>query len=213
MSMGLGKDKKKLNNKTKDQKEEKRSSVKEAVSSAPQPIQTEVFDSSSDNAMSEMKEVADMGPDETTKVFHDVEGKEPLDPLTTNINDGIKKTDSDLTKLSPMAEPSLQEKNPRLIESNEAGMAPKQEAESERPKVKNESAGQNYLDESATVNSGNNVFFSDSSNSDIYNPFIMGIKFWQACSIAWIDAYGGFLKAWIDNTKLLGIPYEKNDPL
>jgi len=55
MSMGLGKDKKKLNNKTKDQKEEKRSSVKEAVSSAPQPIQTEVFDSSSDNAMSEMK--------------------------------------------------------------------------------------------------------------------------------------------------------------
>ena len=213
MSMGLGKDKKKLNNKTKDQKEEKRSSVKEAVTSAPQPIQTEVFDSSSDNAMSEMKEVADMGPDETTKVFHDVEGKEPLDPLTTNINDGIKKTDSDLTTLSPMTEPSLQEKNPRLIESNEAGMAPKQEAKSVSPKVENESAGQNYLDESARVNSGNNVFFSDSSNSDIYNPFIMGIKFWQACSIAWIDAYGGFLKAWIDNTKLLGIPYEKNDPL
>ena len=213
MSMGLGKDKKKLNNKTKDPKEEKRSSAKEAVTSAPQPIQTEVFDSSSDNAMSEMKEVADMGPDETTKVFHDVEGKEPLDPLTTNINDGIKKTDSDLTTPSPMAEPSLQGKNPRLIESNEAGMAPTQEAESERPKVKNESAGQNYLDESATVNSGNNVFFSDSSNSDIYNPFIMGIKFWQACSIAWIDAYGGFLKAWIDNIKLLGIPNEKNDPL
>ena len=213
MSMGLGKDKKKLNNKTKDQKEEKRSSAKEAVTSAPEPIQTEVFDSSSDNAMSEMKEVADMGPDETTKVFHDVEGKEPLDPLSTNINDGIKKTDSDLTTPSPMAEPSLQGKNPRLIESNEAGMAPKQEAESESPKVENESAGQNYLDESATVNSGNNVFFSDSSNSDIYNPFIMGIKFWQACSIAWIDAYGGFLKAWIDNTKLLGIPYEKNDPL
>ena len=213
MSMGLGKDKKKLNNKTKDQKEEKRSSVKEAVTSAPQPIQTEVFDSSSDNAMSEMKEVADMGPDETTKVFHDVEGKEPLDPLSTNINDGIKKTDSDLTTPSPMAEPSLQGKNPRLIESIEAGMAPEQETESESPKVENESAGQNYLDESATVNSGNNVFFSDSSNSDIYNPFIMGIKFWQACSIAWIDAYGGFLKAWIDNTKLLGIPYEKNDPL
>lgn len=213
MSMGLGKDKKKLNNVTKDQKEEKRSSVKEAVTSAPEPLQTEVFDSSSDNAMSEMKEVADMGPDETTKVFHDVEGKEPLDPLTTNINDGIKKTDSDLTTLAPMTEPSLQEKNPRLIESNEAGMAPKQEAKSDSPKVENESAGQNYLDEPATVNSGNNVFFSDSSNSDIYNPFIMGIKFWQACNIAWIDVYGGFLKAWIDNVKLIGIPYEKNDPL
>ena len=213
MSMGLGKDKKKLNNKTKDQKEEKRSSVKEAVTSAPQPLQTEVFDSSSDNAMSEMKEVADMGPDETTKVFHDVEGKEPLDPLTTNINDGIKKTDSDLATLSPMTEPSLQEKNPRLIESNEAGMAPKQEAKSDSPKVENESAGQNYLDEPATVNSGNNVFFSDSSNSDIYNPFIIGIKFWQACSIGWINAYNGFLKAWMDNIKLIGIPYERNDLL
>ncbi len=213
MSMGLGKDKKKLNNKTKDQKEEKRPSAKEAVTPAPQPLQTEVFNSSSDNAMSEMKEVADMGSDETTKVFHEVEGTEPLDPLTTNINDSIKKTDSDLTTLSPMAEPSLQEKDPRLIESNEVGMAPKQEAKSEVPEVENESAGQNYLDEPATVNSGNNIFYSDSSNSDIYNPFIIGIKFWQACSIAWINAYGGFLKAWLDNIKLIGIPYEKNDPL
>jgi hypothetical protein len=213
MSMGLGKDKKKLNNKTKDQKEEKRSSAKEAVTSAPQPLQTEVFDSSSDNAMSEMKEVADMGSDETTKVFRDVEGTEPLDPLTTNINDSIKKTDSDLTTLSPMAEPGLQEKDPRLIESNEAGMAPKQEAKSEVPEVENESAGRNYLDESAMVNSRNNVFYSDSSNSDIYNPFIIGIKFWQACSIGWINAYNGFLKAWMDNIKLIGIPYERNDLL
>jgi hypothetical protein len=213
MSMGLGKDKKKLNDKTKDQKEEKRPSAKEAVTSVPQPLQTEVFDSSSDNAMSEMKEVADMGPDETTKVFHDVEAKESLDPLTTNINDSIKKTDSDLTTLSPMAEPGLQEKYPDLIESNDAGMAPKQEAKSKVPEVENESAGLNYLDESATVNSENKVLYSDSSNNDIYNPFIIGIKFWQACSIAWINAYDGFLKAWIDNIKLIGIPSEKNDLL
>jgi len=60
----------------------------------------------------------------------------------------LKKADSDLTRPSPMVEPGLQEKDPRLIESNEAGMAPKQEAKSEVPEVENESAGRNYLDES-----------------------------------------------------------------
>ena len=78
MSMGLGgEDKKKLKTKTMDQKEEKPSSPKEAVttttSSQLAPPESEVFDSSSDNAMSEMKKAADMGPDETTKKFSHVE--------------------------------------------------------------------------------------------------------------------------------------------
>ena len=72
------------------QKEEKPTSSKEAVtttssplptSSASPPLQSEVFDSSSDNAMSEMKEVADMGPDETTRVFSHVEEKQQLESL------------------------------------------------------------------------------------------------------------------------------------
>jgi hypothetical protein len=70
MSIGLGEEKK-LKNKIMDQKEEKPSSPKEAVTSSlslptssplPPQLQSEVFDSSRDNAMSEMKEVADMGP-------------------------------------------------------------------------------------------------------------------------------------------------------
>jgi hypothetical protein len=60
MSMGLGKEKK-SKAKTKDQNEEKPSLPKEATTSSmfPQP-QSELFDSSSDNAMSEMKKVADI---------------------------------------------------------------------------------------------------------------------------------------------------------
>ena len=78
-----------------DQKEEKPFSPKEAVpttSSQLAPPQSEVFDSSSDNAMSEMKQVADMGPDETSKVFSHVEEKQQLDPSTASTNDTIKKT-------------------------------------------------------------------------------------------------------------------------
>jgi DNA-binding MarR family transcriptional regulator len=38
-------------------------------------------------------------------------------------------------------------------------------------------------------------------NSD--NLFISGIKLWQANGIAWINAYNDFLKAWVDNIKLI----------
>ena len=41
--------------------------------------------------MSEMKQVADMGPDDTSKVFSHVEEKQQLDPLTTSADDTIKK--------------------------------------------------------------------------------------------------------------------------
>lgn len=197
MSMGLGKDKKKSKAKTKDQKEEK-------PSSSP-PVQSEVFDSSSDNAMSEIKEVADMGPDETTKIFQDVEGEQQIDPLTTDINDSIKKADTDsTTTFSPMAEPMLQEIHYHdSIESKEDDVVPKQDVKSEVPEVHNESAERDYLDESVTLyDRENEVFYSNSPNNDIYNPFIIGIKFWRAYSIACISAYNGFLKAWIDNIRL-----------
>ena len=36
-----------------------------------------------------------MGPDDTSKVFSHVEEKQQLNPLTTSINDSIKKTDSE----------------------------------------------------------------------------------------------------------------------
>ena len=79
MSMGF-EEKKKI--KPVDQKEEKPSS-QEAIakpSSSPQPtlskIQPEVFDSYRDNAMSEMKERADMKPDNASEVFSHVEEKQ-----------------------------------------------------------------------------------------------------------------------------------------
>ena len=109
MSMGF-EDKKKLKTKTMDQKEEKPSSPKETVTTASSsqlapPPESEVFDSSGDNAMSEMKKVAEMRPDEASKVFSHLEEKQQLDPSTSNINDSIKKTDP-----SPaVAEPTLRE--------------------------------------------------------------------------------------------------------
>lgn len=67
MSMGLeGEDKNKSKTKTMDPKGEKPSLSKETVTTTTTtfsqlaPPESEVFDSSSDNAMSEMKEVADM---------------------------------------------------------------------------------------------------------------------------------------------------------
>ena len=78
MSMGLG-EKKKIKSEPVDQKEEKPSS-QEAItttSSSPLPtpstLQPEVFDSYRDNAMSEMKKIAGMEPDNATKVFSHVE--------------------------------------------------------------------------------------------------------------------------------------------
>lgn len=52
--------------------------------SHPQP---EVFDSYRYNAMSEMKEIADMKPNNTSKVFSHVEEKQQLDPSMISIND------------------------------------------------------------------------------------------------------------------------------
>jgi hypothetical protein len=52
--------------------------------------QPEVFDSYRYNAMSEMKEIADMEPN-TSKVFSHVEAKQQLDPSMISINDSIKK--------------------------------------------------------------------------------------------------------------------------
>ena len=92
MSMGLGKEKK-SKTKTKDQNEEKPSSPKEAMTSSQlAPAESEVFDSSSDNAMSEMKKVAEMGPEEESKVFSHLEEKQQLDPSAISTSDSVKET-------------------------------------------------------------------------------------------------------------------------
>ena len=69
------------------------SSLPASSSSLSTTPQTEVFDSSSDNAISEMKEVADMGLDEMAKIFSNVEENSRLDSISTSINGSIKNTD------------------------------------------------------------------------------------------------------------------------
>jgi hypothetical protein len=61
--------------------------------SSPPTAQPEVFDSSSDNAMSERKEVADIRPGKTAKVFSHVKEKRQLDTLTTSISGSIRNAD------------------------------------------------------------------------------------------------------------------------
>ena len=95
MSMGLG-EKKKIKSEPVDQKDEKPSSP-EAITTpspplpTPPTLQPEIFDSYRYNAMSEMKEIADMGPDNASKVFSHVEEKRQLDPSIASINDSVKR--------------------------------------------------------------------------------------------------------------------------
>jgi hypothetical protein len=77
-----------------------------------------------------------------------------------------------------MTEPTLQESDIVSIGSKEDNILPKQDVKSEVPGIYNESAERDYLDESRAVYDPKN---------DIYNPFIIGIKFWQAYSIACIS--------------------------
>ena len=69
--------------------------------------------------MSEMKVAADMGPDETSKVFSHVEEKQQLDPSTASLNDNIKKTDPGHTIFPAVVEPTLQEREEDSMESIE----------------------------------------------------------------------------------------------
>jgi hypothetical protein len=219
MSIGL-REEKKLKNKTMDQKEEKPSSPKEAVtpssslptsSPLPQQLQSEVFDSSRDNAMSELKEVADMGPDETSKVFSHVEEKQQLDPSNISINDDIKitvsennpNTISDHTSVSTMVDSALQERDPSTRELIEENVVPTHDVKLDNiTQANNDSKKQDHLDESVGFyDNENKESYSNSPYNDSNNPFIIGIKLWQAHNIAWINSYNEFMKAWIDNSK------------
>jgi hypothetical protein len=194
--MSIGLEEKKSKPKHVDQKEEKPSSPLPTSSSTLQP---EVFDSSRDNAMSEMKEVADMGPVNTSKVFSHVEEKQQLDPSNISINDDIKitlsennpNTISDHTSVSTIVDSALQERDPSTRELIEEGILPTQDVKlDDITQVNKESEKRDHLDE-----------YSNSPNTDNNNPFIIGIKLWQAHSIAWINAYNEFMKAWINNNK------------
>lgn len=215
MSIGLGKERK-----TMDQKAEKPISLKEAVtttsssltasSKSPPSPQSEVFDSSNDNAMLEMK-VADMRPDKTAKVFLHIEEKQ-LDPISTSINNSIKKTDSENILNTNLNPTSLHAKIDLTLEKSDSSSAvesikedvvTKDDIEQNNPQIYNELEEHNNLDESARFyGNENKESYSDLSNNGNINPFIVGIKLWQDHNIAWINAYNEFIKEWIGNIKI-----------
>jgi hypothetical protein len=97
MSIGL-KEKKKIEIDSTDKKEDKSSfpeSINEPSSmSVPSNEEPDVFDSSQDNAMSEMKHAADMKSDNTSQVFSHAEEKQRLDPSKISVSeDNEKKID------------------------------------------------------------------------------------------------------------------------
>jgi hypothetical protein len=219
MSIGLGKEKK-LKSKTMDQKAEKPISLKTVTTtsssltasskSSPPSPQSEVFDSSNDNAMLEMKEVDDMRPDKTAKVFLHIEEKQ-LDLISTNINNSIKKTDSENILNTNLDPANLPAKVDLTLEKSDSGAAElikedvvtKVDIEQNNPQIYNELEEHNNLDESARFyGNENKESYSDLSNNGNINPFIVGIKLWQDHNIAWINAYNEFIKEWIGNIKI-----------
>ena len=219
MSIGLGKEKK-LKSKTMDQKAEKPISLKTVTTtsssltasskSSPPSPQSEVFDSSNDNAMLEMKEVDDMRPDKTAKVFLHIEEKQ-LDLISTNINNSIKKTDSENILNTNLNPTNLPAKVDLTLEKSDSGAAElikedvvtKVDIEQNNPQIYNELEEYNNLDESDRFyGNENKESYSDLSNNGNINPFIVGIKLWQDHNIAWINAYNEFIKEWIGNIKI-----------
>jgi hypothetical protein len=186
------------------------SSLTASSKSSPLSPQSEVFDSSNDNAMLEMKEVDDMRPDKTAKVFLHIEEKQ-LDLISTNINNSIKKTDSENilnTNLNPTSlqakiDLNLEKSDSSAVESIKDNVVTKDDIEPNNPQIYNELEEHNNLDESARLyGNENKESYSDLSNNGNINPFIVGIKLWQDHNIAWIKAYNEFVKEWIGNIKI-----------
>jgi hypothetical protein len=204
MSMGL-EDKKELKTKTTNQKEDKSSLPKEAVTTtssqlAP-PSKSEVFDSSSDNAVSEMKKVADMGSYETSKIFSQLEDKQQLDPSTFTANDIVRKTETkNITDVSPAKTNStLQNRNHEELESKEKDLVLMQDAKPEFTRVPKESEKQEQLGQSIRFNDdldkehNSNSLNNDENNN---NPFISGLKLWQSYNEMWFNACSEYMKKW-----------------
>ena len=210
ISIGLEEDKNKLKTKTMDQKKEESLSLPKEVattittpiSSSLPPAQSEVFDSSSDNAMSEMKQAADMGPDETNKVFSHVKEKQKLDTSTTGVDDDTATKavhENNLnTKPASSIEQTLHERDRRRMESKEEDVVLMQNVKPDIPQDHKESEQQDQLRKTVRFHDElNKEYLSNSLNNvENNNPFISGIKLWQAYNKIWFDAYSGYMKTW-----------------
>jgi hypothetical protein len=133
------------------------------------PPESELFDSSSDNVMLEMKQVTEIGPDEASKVFSYLEEKQELDRSAKSTNDSVKKTDHTIgptagpvTKSGPvMTEQSQREREHDSVQSIEGQvMVPKPEKVPYIAQIRSESQDQEHLDRSVIVyDNENSVFY------------------------------------------------------
>ena len=133
------------------------------------------------------------------------------DPSTISINDSVKKTDlenspntnPDPTRLSSTADPTLEERDRNGMEPKEEDVVSNQDVKPDITQVHKESEKQDNLGESVRFHDNENKeSHSNSLNNDKNNnPFISGIKLWQAYSVTWINAYNEFMKAWMDMIK------------
>jgi hypothetical protein len=77
----------------------------------------------------------------------------------------------------------------------------KQDAKPDTPQVHKESEKRDQLDESVRFYDDENKESDSNLPDNGNNPFVSGIKSWQAYYIAWINAYNEFMKAWMDIIK------------
>jgi hypothetical protein len=210
--MSIGLKEKKKETESVDKKQEKSSSpkaIKESsssisVSSAEEP---DVFDSYRDNAMSEMRQIADMEPDNVSKVFSHVEEKQSLDPSKISVNDDNEqkidseegpKANSDSNSSSSVANP-----NP-TVEEIDSSTSPPSEV-TLKQNIKQETNHDHVHKPSELNRVDNSVRFHDSQNQEIHanplnnddNPIIQMIKGWQEITTTWINLWNDFMKFWI----------------
>jgi hypothetical protein len=152
--------------------------------------------------MSEMKEIADMSSDETSKVFSHVQEKQQTDPITNSVDNVTFKKDSHENNLkinhSSSADSSLQERNDNGTESKKEHKVLVQDVKPGIHQNHNESKKQNQLGESVRFSDELNKEYHSTTlnNDDNNNPFIAGIKLWQVYGEIWINAYNEYMKTW-----------------
>lgn len=209
--MSIGLKEKKKETESVDKKQEKSSSpkvIKESSSSisVSSTEELDVFDSYRDNAMSEMRQKADMEPDNVTKVFSHMEEKQSLDPSKDSVNDdNEQKIDSEGLKANSDSNSSSSVANPNpTVEEIDTSTSPPGEV-TLKQNIKQET-NPNHVHKPSELNRvDNSVRFYDSQNQEIHanplnnddNPFIQMIKGWQEITTTWINLWNDFMKFWI----------------
>jgi hypothetical protein len=201
--MSIGLKEKKKNNEPADKKEGKSSSpeaIRRPLSSVSSTEEPDVFDSYRDNAMSQMKQTADMEPDNATKVFSHVEEKQRLEPTKISVNDdNEKKIDFEKslkTNLGSNGSSSMANPTVEGIDSSKSlqcKVTLKNDIKPETTNVQKASGLEDSYDSVRFYDSHNQGFYANPLNYDD-NPIIQMIKMWQDITTGWINLWNEPMK-------------------